>query len=88
MKTSLVLRVETDALLVANWRDVALGNVCPADPLLSSDVTENDRQNASATLLRELLALKQFGLTPTQTAAHDELIAYLCGGESPGADAF
>ena len=72
---------ETDSLLVANWRDVALGNVCPAEPLLPPDVTENDRKNGSATVLRELLALKQFGLTPTQTTAHDELIAYLCGDQ-------
>ena len=68
-----------DNLSVANWRDVAIGPVCPAEPLLPTDVTENDRRNASATVLRELLALKQFGLTPAQTTVHDELIAYLCG---------
>ncbi|MCA9124752.1 MAG: hypothetical protein H6822_01890 [Planctomycetaceae bacterium] len=68
-----------DNLSVANWRDVAIGPVCPAEPLLPTDVTENDRRNASATVLRELLSLKQFGLSPMQTAIYDELIEYLCG---------
>lgn len=75
-----IYKIESlDDLSVANWRDVALGPVCPAEPLLPTDVTDNDRRNASATVLRELLALKQFGLSPTQTAVHDELIDYLCG---------
>ena len=70
----------SDQLCVANWRDVALGNVCPADPLLPTDVTENDRRNASATVLGELLSLQQFcPLTPAQAATLDELIAFLCG---------
>ena len=51
---------------------------CAADPLLPADVTENDRRNASTTVLRELLGLKQFGLSPAQTALHDELIHDLC----------
>jgi hypothetical protein len=66
------------ALAVANWRDVALGNVCPAELLLPAHVAENDQQNASATVLRELLALEQFGLTAAQTATLDELVAILC----------
>ena len=60
---------ESDTLAVSHWRDVALGNVCPAEPLLSADVTERDRDNARASLLRELLALQQFGLTAKQAAA-------------------
>ena len=71
----------TDGLSVANWRDVAVGPVCPAEPLLPADVTENDRRNTCATLLRELLALQQFDLTPKQTAAYHELIESLCGGQ-------
>ena len=75
-----VYRVDgNDALAVAPWRDVALVNVCPAEPLLPADVAENDRQNASAAVLRELLALHQFGLTATQTVALSELVAQLCG---------
>ena len=73
----------TDGLAVANWRDVAVGPVCPAKPLLPADVTENDRRNTSAMLLRELLALQQFDLTPKQTAAYDELIEKLCPDQQP-----
>jgi hypothetical protein len=70
---------ETGTLAVAKWRDVALGDVCPAEPLLPIGVTENDRRNTGATVLRQLLALKQFGLTAAQTATLDELVAILCG---------
>ena len=74
----------SDTLAVANWRDVAVGPVCPAAPLLPAGVEENDRRNASATVIRELLALKQFGLSERQTTAYDELTQYLGagGGES------
>ena len=68
-----------DSLAICRWHDVALGPVCPAAPLLPDDVPENDRRNSQATVLRELLALKQFGLTSSQTAVHDELINNLCG---------
>lgn len=70
---------ETGTLCVANWREVALGNVCPADPLLPSDVTANDRRNASATVLRELLELQHLTgqLTPAQQTVLDELVADL-----------
>jgi hypothetical protein len=65
---------DSDALCVARWRDMALGNVCPAHPLLPAAIDENDRRNAAATVLRELLALQQFAeLTPAQSAALDEL---------------
>ena len=74
---------ETGALAVANWRDVALGDVRPAEPLLPAGVIEIDRRNAGATVLRELLALQQFGLTAAQTAALDELVAELCGSLAP-----
>ena len=68
-----------DRLCVARWRDIALGNVCPVDALLPHDVTENDRRNSNATLLRELLALQQLGpLTAAQTTVLHELHAYLC----------
>ena len=65
------------SLSVISWRDAALGPICPAAPLLPDDVAENDRRNASATVLREFLALKQFGLTPAQAAVCDELVDYL-----------
>jgi hypothetical protein len=74
---------DSDALVVADWRDVALGDVCPAEPLLPADVSENDRRNASATVLRELLGLKQFGLTARQSAALEELVAELADGQPP-----
>ena len=70
----------TNRLQVANWRDMALGNICPAEPLLPDDVAENDRRNARATLLRELLALEQVGpLTAHQKIVYDELLSDLCG---------
>jgi hypothetical protein len=59
------------------WRDVVLGNLCPADALLPADVTESDRRNAQAAVLREMLALRQFGLTTVQTTVLDELFANL-----------
>ena len=68
---------ETETLVVATWRDIALGNVCPADALLPADVTANDRRNAQATVLRELLALQQFGLSAAQTTVLDELVTEL-----------
>ena len=75
-----IYRIEhSDGLSVGRWEDMALGGICPVDALLPADVTENDRRNWSAHVLSELLGLAQFGLTPTQTATHDELIEYLCG---------
>ena len=68
---------EREALIVAPWPDIALGNICPADPLLPTDVTDNDRRNGQAAVLRELLALQQFGLSEAQRAVLDELIAEL-----------
>ena len=66
-------------LCVAHWRDLALGNICPAEPLLPADVSENDRRNASATVLCELRSLERLGsLTPAQQAVLEELIALLC----------
>ena len=70
---------ETETLVVAAWRDLALGNVCPADPLLPANVTESDRCNAQATVLRELLALQQFGLSAEQSTVLNELISKLTG---------
>jgi len=66
-------------LAVARWGEVALGHVCPAEPLLPADVGERDRGNAQAAVLRELLNLRQFELTPQQQAALQELVAELCG---------
>ncbi len=66
------------ALAVRPWSEIAVGNLCPADVLLPADVTENDRQNALATVLRELLLLEQFGLTDKQLAALEEAAAILC----------
>jgi hypothetical protein len=65
-------------LQVARWRDLALVNVCPAAPLLPAEPSENDRRNAMATALRELLLLQQVAeLTPAQSAALGELEAAL-----------
>jgi len=66
-------------LAVARWREIALDHVCPAEPLLPADVTQRDRGNAQAALLRELLNLRQFELTPKQQAVLQELVAELCG---------
>ena len=76
---------QTDSLAVARWRDIALANVCPAEPLLPADVTQRDRGNAQAAVLRELLSLRQFGLSALQTAALDELVALLCNDSPPAA---
>ena len=69
----------TDSLAVANWREVALGGICPAPTLLPTDVVENDHRNASATVLRELLGLEHVGpLTPGQGGTLEELVRLLC----------
>ncbi|MCB9923069.1 MAG: hypothetical protein H6822_12870 [Planctomycetaceae bacterium] len=69
-----------ESLCVANWRDIALSSICPASTLLPTDVNENDRRNARATLLRELVGLQRIAtLTPTQRATSEELIEFLCG---------
>lgn len=69
---------QSETVCVARWRDIALGNVCPAAPLLSADVTANDRRNAQATLLAELLQLQRVAaLTAVQTSALEELRAEL-----------
>ena len=76
-----VYRVDsTGSVAVSPWHNMALSNICPASPLLPSDTTERDRRNASVGVLRELLALRQLGLTETQQAAIDELIRELCPG--------
>lgn len=70
---------ETDRLAVTRWRDIALANICPAPQLLPLEVTTRDHHNASATVLRELLGLRQVSsLTAHQQAAFDELVALLC----------
>ena len=73
----------SDEVAVAAWRDVALCGVTPAQPLLPASISQIDRNNASAAVLRELLALRQFGLTATQTAALEELTQQLCVESSP-----
>jgi hypothetical protein len=65
-------------LCVAAWSQLALANVSPTHQLLPADVTENDRQNASAMVLRELLLLEPFGLSAAQAAAKEELLHQLC----------
>jgi hypothetical protein len=71
--------VGTDGLQVSSWRDLALANICPAAPLLPNEVRENDHRNASATVLRELLALGRVSsLTPEQRAVVEGLLGYLC----------
>ena len=70
---------DIETLCVANWRDIALSNICPASTLLATDVNENDRRNASATLLRELLGLQRVAtLTTAQQATLKELVELLC----------
>ncbi|MCA9125261.1 MAG: hypothetical protein H6822_09425 [Planctomycetaceae bacterium] len=69
-----------ETLCVAPWRGIALSNICPASTLLPADVSENDRQNASATVLRELLSLHRIAkLTPAQQTTSEELLELLCG---------
>ena len=66
-------------LAVAEWKDIALGDIRPADPLLPMDVAERDRRNWSATVLREMIGLKQFEFTEPQDQTFQELVGYLCG---------
>jgi len=66
-------------LAVARWGEVALGHLCPAPPLLPADVTQRDRGNAQAAVLRELLNLRQSELTPQQQKVLEALVAELCG---------
>ena len=66
-------------LAVSRWRNLAV-SVCPARPLLPTDIAENDRRNAAATVLRELLALQPFGFTAAQQQAFEELVATLTAG--------
>lgn len=66
------------ALAVRPWREIALGNICPADVPLSAEVDENNWQNALAIVLRDLLLLEQFGLTERQSAALNEAAEILC----------
>ena len=71
----------TNRLRVSRWRELALANIRPADPWLADDAAGNGHRNASAAVLRELLALEQAGpLTPHQEAVCDELLGYLRGG--------
>jgi hypothetical protein len=71
--------VDAETLCVANWRDIAIGNICPAPSLLPATVSENDGRNGSATVLRELLALHQVApLTSAQKATLEELVCFLC----------
>ena len=71
---------QSEDLWVGNWRDLAVGGLCPARQLLPADVTENDLRNASAVLLKELLNVRQFGWSDTQTVLHEELVESLCRG--------
>ena len=78
-----IYRVEaTGSVAVSPWHELALANICPAAALLPADTTERDRRNASAAVLHELLALQPFGLTDTQQAALNELLADLCSGSA------
>jgi hypothetical protein len=70
---------ETSALTVAPWRELALADICPAAPLLPTDVRQRDEHNLRAVVLRELLALEEFGLTAAEAAARDELMQLFCG---------
>lgn len=73
-----IYRLDSGGLCIAAWHDIALGNVRPTDPLLPTDITENDKLNTAATALRELIALQQVAsLTAAQSTALDELIALL-----------
>jgi hypothetical protein len=70
---------ESSALIVAPWRELALVDICPAAPLLPADVRQRDEHNLRAVVLRELLALEEFGLTAAESAARDELVQHFCG---------
>ena len=73
-----VYRLENGHLCVANWRDLAIAGLHPAPQVLPADVEGNDKRNASAVLLKELLYAEQFGWSETQRMLRDELVAYLC----------
>lgn len=69
----------SEQLAVARWNSIALANLCPAAQLLPRDVAVRDHHNASAALLRELIALRQVSLlTPHQQAVFNELVELLC----------
>ena len=68
-----------DRICVEPWSNIALTNVCPARPLLPRSVEENDELNAAARVLAELALLKSLTkLSPTLTAAIEELLGLLC----------
>jgi hypothetical protein len=77
---------ETSTLIVAPWRELALAEVCPAAPLLPADVRQRDEHNLRAVVLRELLALEEFGLTTAESAARDELVQHFCGASRRDTD--
>lgn len=68
---------------VAPWSEVALANICPADAVLPRDMTEIDRANARAALLREFLVARAYGLSAAQETALLELESALCGMRAP-----
>lgn len=68
-------------LSVAPWHEMALANICPTDRNLPRELVEIDLANARASLLREFLAAKPYGLTANQSAAYHELVAMLCGAQ-------
>ncbi len=68
-----------ETVWVDRWRNLALSGVSPAPPLLPNSVTENDRLDANARVLRELALLKSLGeLTLAQQTTLNELILMLC----------
>ena len=73
-----IYRLENDHMCVDNWRDLAVAGLRPGPQVLPTDVTENDKRNASAILLKELLYAEQFGWSETQRVLRDELVTYLC----------
>ena len=64
--------------VVVDWRDLAVAGLCPSPQLLPSAVEENDRRDANAVLLRELLNVEQFGWSETQCLLRDQLVDCLC----------
>lgn len=73
-------RTQDSRLAVSSWRETAVSAICPAAQLLPREVTASDVRNASARLLRELLARELVApLTENQRATREELVKLLCG---------
>lgn len=69
-----IYRVDgTTEVSVSPWSELAISGIAPDPSLLPPSLQEVDLANARAALLREFLEMKQWGLSPAQSAALEEL---------------